>query len=137
MPVPWSGCWLWLGVIDHKGYGTISINNRTVLAHRASFEAKHGPIDRGLCVLHRCDEPLCINPDHLFRGTQLDNLHDMMQKGRHRTMRGEKSCHAKLTTAQVLAIRSDARPVKIIAAEYGVSGHSIYEIKARRNWAHV
>lgn len=84
IPEPNSGCWLWLGPIDPNGYGRIS--KRTfgfILAHRyAKHEA--GNDVKGVCVLHRCDNPICVNPDHMFLGTNKDNSQDMVRKGRAR-----------------------------------------------------
>ena len=78
IPEPNSGCWLWLGRCDGKGYGRF--NNTMV--HRLSYLAARGPISAGLLVLHKCDVPGCINPDHLFLGTALDNARDRDRKGR-------------------------------------------------------
>jgi hypothetical protein len=85
-PEPNSGCWLWVGNAIPHGYGIIRINKpRTQrLAHRVSWQVHRGDIPTGLCVLHRCDNRLCDNPDHLFLGTQRDNLQDMLRKGRDR-----------------------------------------------------
>jgi len=91
MPEPNSGCWLWCGEVNPKGYGrvTLVLNGRTgrgaarrLMAHRLSYEQHKGPIPAGLLVLHRCDNPPCVNPGHLFVGTARDNLHDMIRKGR-------------------------------------------------------
>lgn len=77
-PEPISGCWLWMGRVNQFGYGTIGIK----LTHRVVWEHEHGPIPNGLYVCHKCDVPLCVNPAHLFLGTQLDNMVDMRCKGR-------------------------------------------------------
>jgi hypothetical protein len=81
-PVPESGCWLWLGSLNLKGYGRLMIKKKSVLAHRFSWEHHNGPISKGLLVCHKCDTPSCVNPDHLFIGTHADNLRDMRNKGR-------------------------------------------------------
>lgn len=80
MAEPMSGCWLWTAGRNSTGYGIIAHN---VVTHRASWMVFRGPIPNGLRVLHRCDNRSCINPDHLFLGTQRDNVHDMMRKQRH------------------------------------------------------
>jgi hypothetical protein len=79
-----NDCWEWQSTTNNKGYGTISIKGRSRLAHRFSYEIHNGSIPNGLNVLHRCDNPLCCNPAHLFLGTQRDNIADMVAKGRNR-----------------------------------------------------
>ena len=78
---PNTGCWLWDGR-DIKGYGAVSVANKSKLAHRVSYEYHKGPIPDGMFVLHKCDMPLCINPEHLFLGTHAENMADMKRKGR-------------------------------------------------------
>ena len=82
-PANRGGCRLWTGWKDRKGYGMIRANGRRVFTHRVVWELAHGPIPEGLCVLHRCDVPGCVAVDHLFLGTNLDNMKDKMAKGRH------------------------------------------------------
>ena len=79
-----SGCWVWVGNRIPQGYGTIGVGGKPVRAHRYSWELHNGPIPDGLFVLHRCDNPPCVRPDHLFLGTALDNSRDCVDKGRHR-----------------------------------------------------
>jgi len=84
-PEPNSGCWLWEGAQNNRGYGYIGLSGAkggNVLAHRSMWELTNGPIPDGLWVLHRCDVRICCNPDHLFLGTPLDNMRDMHAKGR-------------------------------------------------------
>ena len=76
-----DGCWLWVGSINHR-YGWLVVRGRKVRAHRFSYELAYGLIPVGLLVLHRCDNPPCVRPDHLFVGTQTDNMQDMLRKGR-------------------------------------------------------
>ncbi len=78
-----KGCLPWLAIKMSKGYGQIRLNGRMQLAHRVIYELVVGPIPDGLCVLHRCDNPPCVNPEHLFTGTPQDNTDDSMRKGRH------------------------------------------------------
>jgi hypothetical protein len=92
-----KGCWEWIGSKRHYGYGQVTFNGRPGRkAHRVAWELTRGKIPGDLCVLHRCDNTACINPDHLFLGTQLDNIQDMNAKGRHgRTwhMKQQAHCH--------------------------------------------
>ena len=85
-PEPNTGCWLWIGALNNRGYGVINTgNDSTMYAHRLSLGLARGkPLDRGECALHRCDNPCCVNPAHLFVGTIKDNVHDMLAKGRAR-----------------------------------------------------
>lgn len=77
-------CLEWTSMLDSHGYGRLGLWNKIYSAARLSFEVKYGPIADGMCVLHKCDNPLCIKPSHLFLGTKLDNTRDMMRKGRQR-----------------------------------------------------
>lgn len=146
IPVTESGCWLWTGGCDSRGwpflpYGRIWVRGRTLNAHRVAYEAYLGPIPTGMKVLHKCDTPSCINPEHLMLGTAKDNTRDMMKKGRNEPMlttrRGERSNFNKLSISQVLAIRSDGRLQRIIADEYGISQSCVSHLKARKNWRHI
>ena len=86
MPEPNTGCLLWTGATDRRGYGKIGLGGhygRTEQTHRVVWACMHGVIPPGLCVLHRCDTPACVNAAHLFLGTKKDNTQDMMAKGRH------------------------------------------------------
>jgi hypothetical protein len=80
---PNGECWIWIGATDSKGYGSTHIRKKTTSAHRASYIHTFGSIPDGMQLCHRCDTPLCVNPSHLFPGTQQDNINDMMKKGRH------------------------------------------------------
>lgn len=97
IPEPNTGCWLWLGAIHRDGYGVLCAgggNRPPILrAHRASYAQKNGPIPDGLFVCHKCDNPLCVNPAHLFLGTHRDNMRDMVAKGR--STFGDKNPSAK------------------------------------------
>lgn len=129
-------CWIWTAYRGITGYGIVGVDRRVQKAHRVAWQLTHGPIPHGACVLHRCDNPPCVNPAHLFLGTQAENVADRDAKGRHVPMSGERHGCAKLTTDQVIAIRADPRIHRLIAADYGVARTVISRIR-RREWAHV
>ena len=104
-------------------------------AHRVAWMLAHGPIPRGMNVLHRCDVPRCVNPDHLFLGTQHDNVRDMIAKGRARFPLVSPT--TKVTPDQVRAIRQDPRKHHIIAADYGLKRLAVWLIKHRKTWAQI
>ena len=106
----------------------------TIKAHRLAFLYANGRWPSGLC-LHRCDNPPCCNPSHLFEGTSHDNTSDAQRKGR--LMRGERHWCARLTEADVKKILSDDRPQRMVAAEFGVTKTTIGCILSRKTWAHV
>lgn len=135
-------CWLWTGGKTKHGYGQLRVNSRKMLAHRFSWEHHNGHIPKGeghhgTCVLHRCDNPSCVNPDHLWLGTQADNIADREAKGRGVRLEGEAHGNAKLTEPEVIAILADTRSQSKIAADYGVDQTTISQIKCRKTWKHV
>jgi len=128
-------CRVWTGSINGKGYGGIRINGKQYKAHRVSYEIKFGPIPEGMLALHKCDNRMCINPDHIFPGTSKENTADMIAKGRD--VRGEACSWSKLTDQQVNEIRDKISVgkrgvLKALAIEYGVSQSTISDIKRRR-----
>ncbi|KKL67586.1 hypothetical protein LCGC14_2133510 [marine sediment metagenome] len=132
-----NGCWEWQGCRLKDGYGLIGRGGgkRGMLrVHRAMWEIVFGPIPDGMDVLHRCDNPPCANPTHLWLGTHADNMADMIAKGRCADRAGEKNGNAKLTWEQVKAIRADTRFQRVIAAEYGVVPQLISQIKLGQIW---
>lgn len=102
-------CWVWTASTRPGGYGQFMVwQGQLVAAHRLSWEMVHGPVPVGLCVLHKCDNPPCVRPEHLFLGTAKDNIHDMIKKGRRKIgsqKRGADSQHAKLSAKQVIDLR--------------------------------
>jgi hypothetical protein len=139
-----EGCWLFTGDKHHFGYGSFPMPKSGsgawthVLAHRFSWELHNDAIPAGLFVLHRCDTPACVRPDHLFLGTRRDNTHDMMAKGRQAV--GTHKCNAKLTEEDIPRIRqlvAAGRSQASVAREYRVSHGIINEIVSRKRWKHV
>lgn len=120
-------CWVWAGTRDAAGYGKIKIGGRMFRAHRVSYQLFKGEIG-DYDVLHKCDNPSCINPEHLSLGTHGDNMRDMISKGRRNT-KGEKASAAKITNKQAEKIRYDKRSGAVIAAEYGVTKSTINKIR--------
>jgi hypothetical protein len=132
-------CWLWTGSIRNQfGYGRIRANNVTWPTHRLSWVLANGPIPDGLWVLHRCDNPRCVRPDHLFLGTPKDNSQDRDAKGRHRVVRGERQGSSKLTVNQVREIRTlyatGSVSYRSLAQQFDVSVTTIGFIITRKRW---
>ena len=131
-------CWLWRGRRNGRGYGNISIKGRTTNAHRAAYMLFVGPVPKGMNVCHTCDNRICVNPNHLFIGTQHDNMQDAKRKGR--TTLGEKNGRAKLTDSDVRVI---VRRIDIghsqcaIAQDFGVTYQTIGNIQRGVRWSHV
>lgn len=141
---PASQCWVWHGTLkrDRKGdrfaYGSFMIERRLYLAHRLSFYAYKGfDLRSPLCVCHKCDRPLCINPEHLFAGTVLENIQDMVAKGRNRGVDPEKTHTAKLNFEKAREIRrlhSAGRSAKELSALYPVGKSTIDKIISGIIW---
>lgn len=139
-PEPMSGCWIWDACIDRLGYGRFMVKKYgEVLAHRVSYILFKTQIPKGLYVLHKCDVRCCVNPDHLFLGTQADNVQDMVNKGRAKgySAPGEKHYRAKLTTAIVQKIKKSTCSQKEMANKYGVTQSHISYLKSGKRWRHL
>lgn len=136
---PNSGCWLWSGCVSVHGYGQISIRNRRTLAHRKVWEVRQGEIPPGLHLCHRCDTPACVNPSHMFLGTQADNVADMHGKGRAPSRRGVRAGRAKLTEAQVREIRAmrGGERAADTAARFGICTRQVHTIQSGQQWTHL
>lgn len=134
-----DACWLWTAALDKKGYGSIGVGNRHVKAHRFSYTIHRGEIPDGMLVCHHCDNPACVNPDHLFLGTADDNNKDRCNKGRGAI--GEKSGAAKLSESDVIYIRDELKNhrkgIRSMAREMGVTHTTIRQIVNRVIWKHI
>lgn len=138
-----DGCWQWLGAKNAKGYGIINVSYKCVLAHRVSFCANNG-IDleeiRGGFVCHHCDNPECVNPDHLYLGDAVTNQRDKESRGRVRPARGERHWRAKLNSEQVVRIRelySLGTSQSKLGKMFGVDQTVVSDLVRRNTWRHV
>lgn len=135
-----SGCWEWQGAKTLAGYGKMYANQKCDDTHRISYRLFCGPIPDGVYVCHRCDNPPCVNPNHLFLGTPTENQADMRMKRRARNPKGSEAWKAKICEADVVRIRqqfADGRPRKQIAREFGLSETTISHIARGKIWKHV
>ena len=132
-------CWLWVGCENGYGYGVIGtgIKGKNIGAHRLSWQIHNGEIPKGLWVLHKCDNPPCVNPKHLFLGDNKINCMDLKQKGRN--LFGERHNMAKLTDKKVKEIKNlfATNTGEKIAKMYGVTKSNISNIKCGRSWKHI
>lgn len=139
-----ENCWEWTASRLPRGYGLIKRNRsdpkgRNAYAHRVSWEIHYGEVPDGKCVLHECDNPGCVNPDHLFIGTDKDNMRDCAQKGRLggcslMNWKGERSPVAKLTNYAVRDIRKSRKSLSVLALKYGVTKGTIWKVKTGLTW---
>lgn len=155
-----SPCWIWMAYKNNYGYGQFGVGDKILSAHRIVWTLAHCPIpndnnSHGICVLHRCDVTSCVNPDHLFLGTQIDNIRDRDSKGRGNHTRGEKhhmrihpekargeaNGRAKLTIEQIIDIRTiyaaGGTTQRHLATQFDISEPTINQIIRRKKWAHV
>ena len=134
-----TGCWLWTAAKDPNGYGLASFGGCVNRAHRWAYIFEKGPIGRyspkrSLSICHTCDNPTCVNPEHLFEGTDADNAADMVAKGR--SLKGEEHGASVLTEAAVKAIRRDPRSSRQVAESHGVSQGTVHSVWAYETWQH-
>ena len=135
-----NGCWEWQGCVFGKrgGYGMFRYQSKMVRAHRWLYQYVHNKsLEPNIFVCHTCDNPLCVNPSHLFEGTPQDNMTDKIKKGRQKNLKGVKHQNSRLTEQQVLDIRNDSRRAIDIAKKYNISKWYVYEIKSKKTWRHI
>lgn len=133
-----SGCLEWTGATNEGGYGMLYVDGAALMAHKRSLEESLGrPLGEGMCACHRCDNRICIEPDHLFEGTRQQNNADMVAKGRQRAPQGENHFRAKLTDDAVRLIRSSPKPHRALAKDFAVTKGLIGQIKRGLIWRHL
>jgi CENP-B N-terminal DNA-binding domain. len=153
MPGMQTPCWVWTAYTNRNGYGKFRLSGRIEQAHRLAWEIANGTIPEGMDALHRCDNPPCVRDEHLFLGTNADNVADRDAKGRqargdrHGTRqhpesrpRGERAINAKLTEAKVRSIfrlSAEGHSQRELARDFGVSKSNVRDVLARKKWAHV
>lgn len=131
-------CLNWSGSKNQRGYGWISLSHNTkIKAHRLAWIIAFGNIPEGMWVLHKCDNPSCVLPDHLFLGNRQDNVDDCKSKGR--VPKGESHHGAKLTAEKVVQIRllSGSKPQHMIAEQFGVSQIAVSRVVTGKTWSHI
>jgi len=123
-----NGCLEWVGIKAYFGYGKMYFDGKHHLAHRFSYKTHKGDIPKGMCVCHKCDNTKCVNPEHLFLGTQSENAKDMVKKGR---------VHSKLKENEVIEIYLSNKPQYEIAKKFGISQENVSCIKNGVNWSRI
>lgn len=131
-----NGCMEWKGTIGRHGYGVICFKRRILRSNRAVYEVYNGPIPENMCVCHSCDNPTCVNPEHLWLGTMKDNMIDKVRKGRAKVGTGERHGHAKLTWVDVRNIREEYKTMSSteLAEKYNIHQTTITNICSMKRW---
>jgi len=132
-----SGCTEWTGSRIRTGYGNLKWKGRVQRAHRLAWESVNGAIPSGKHVLHRCDNPACVNVDHLWLGTHIENTADKVAKGRQSHLKGEENPAASIAESTALAIKAAIGRHVDVARRMGVSTQIVRDIRAGRTWTHV
>jgi hypothetical protein len=135
-----ESCWLWVGFTHPGGYGHLTISGKLHKAHRLSYEVHKSAIPDGMHVCHTCDNPSCINPDHLFLGTHDDNMKDKARKNRTAPMQGTLNPQSRLSdwmVADIIRRRRSGESGVSVAARFGISPCTVSAIVTGRNWKHM
>ena len=135
MPITETGCWIWLGMTNRAGYGRFYMDGKMMLAHRVAKIIFSGLDIKNKLVLHRCDTPCCVNPDHTYVGNHVDNMRDCIKKGRF--IIGENHANAKLTEKQAKQIKYSDVPHTLMAQQMNVSETTIRFIRDGKRWGHI
>jgi len=139
--VPFTDCHFWIGATTPFGYGKIGKNGKWVQSHRFAFEQAYGSIPEDKYVLHTCDVPSCVNPNHLYLGTYKDNARDREERNRGNHAFGERHGKSKLTKEQVLKIRdlhdNEDMSCWSLGKQFGINSKSVRDIVNRKNWTHI
>lgn len=133
-------CWLWQAARLTSGYGQFRVGRRMTVSHRVAWQIANGPIPEARFVCHRCDNPPCCNPAHLFLGTPSDNTRDMYMKDRYPVRRGAEATRSKLSEDDVRtirALRAAGTQLSTLAERFGVSIQNVHGIVHRRHWRHI
>lgn len=135
-----ENCWIWNGSVS-KGYGRMKVDNKVYSAHRLSFKLFKGKIPKNRIICHTCDNPKCVNPEHLYAGTPQTNSDDKFYRGRQRynppCLKGEDNGFSKLDTKTIHKIRNEKGAPKDIAEKFGLSLSHVRRIISRESWGHV
>lgn len=132
-----TGCWIWIGRVSGNGYGLLKRLNKSMSAHRASYEAFCGEISDGMNILHKCDTKTCVNPDHLYQGTHIQNMQDMKNRGRGYSAFGNEFAKRKINEEKALKIFNSTASNKETAELYGVSKTTVHRIKRKMIWRSI
>jgi hypothetical protein len=132
-----DGCWNWIGHRSEKGYGLLAVHAKPFRAHRLSWIIHRGMMPDGAQVLHRCDNPACVRPDHLFLGDNAANHADKIGKNRQRAARGEAVGSARLSADDVRNIRASTEGPTALSRRYSMSVGHIDKIRRRMKWRHI
>lgn len=140
MPVTECGCWIWMLSTHRHGHGQLTYRYQHLAAHRCSYEAFKGPIPEEMHVLHRCNIPQCVNPDHLYLGKDLENAWDRIAAGTQvnpPTLIGSEHPNSKLTEDVARQIKNSRGTAKEVAARFGCHFQTVHQIRSGRQWRHV